>query len=93
MTLLEVVDVEKHFGGLPAVGGVSFTVGEGEIVALVGPNGAGKSTLLKAIGGMQTASAGTVRFDGADITAGTSPIRPATPVSRWCSRHRGRSRR
>ena len=68
MALLEVVAVEKHFGGLPAVGGVSFTVDEGEIVALVGPNGAGKSTLLKAIGGMQTASAGTVRFDGANIT-------------------------
>jgi branched-chain amino acid transport system ATP-binding protein len=68
VTLLEVVDLEKHFGGLPAVGGVSFTVDEGEIVALVGPNGAGKSTLLKAIGGMQTASTGTVRFDGSDIT-------------------------
>jgi branched-chain amino acid transport system ATP-binding protein len=66
--LLEVVDVEKRFGGLPAVGGVSFTVDEGEIVALVGPNGAGKSTLLKAIGGMQTATAGRVRFAGADIT-------------------------
>ncbi len=69
MALLEVVDVEKHFGGLPAVGGVSFTVDEGEIIALVGPNGAGKSTLLKAIGGMQTANAGRVRFDGVDITA------------------------
>jgi ABC-type branched-subunit amino acid transport system ATPase component len=68
VTLLEVVDLEKHFGGLPAVGGVSFTVDEGEIVALVGPNGAGKSTLLKAIGGMQTATSGTVRFDGANIT-------------------------
>jgi ABC-type branched-subunit amino acid transport system ATPase component len=68
VTFLEVVDVEKHFGGLPAVGGVSFTVDEGEIVALVGPNGAGKSTLLKAIGGMQTATRGTVRFDGVDIT-------------------------
>ena len=68
MAFLEVVDVEKHFGGLPAVGGVSFTVDEGEIVALVGPNGAGKSTLLKAIGGMQTATRGYVRFDGVDIT-------------------------
>lgn len=68
MTFLEVIDVEKHFGGLPAVGGVSFTVDEGEIVALVGPNGAGKSTLLKAIGGMQTATSGVVRFRGADIT-------------------------
>jgi ABC-type branched-subunit amino acid transport system ATPase component len=69
VALLDVADLEKRFGGLPAVGGVSFTVDEGEIIALVGPNGAGKSTLLKAIGGMQTASSGTVRFDGADITA------------------------
>ena len=68
MAFLEVVDVEKHFGGLPAVGGVSFTVDQGEIIALVGPNGAGKSTLLKAIGGMQTATSGVVRFDGVDIT-------------------------
>ncbi|HSJ91867.1 MAG TPA: ABC transporter ATP-binding protein [Ilumatobacter sp.] len=68
MAFLEVIDVEKHFGGLPAVGGVSFTVDQGEIVALVGPNGAGKSTLLKAIGGMQTATSGIVRFDGVDIT-------------------------
>jgi ABC-type branched-subunit amino acid transport system ATPase component len=68
VALLEVVDVEKHFGGLPAVGGVSFTVDEGEIIALVGPNGAGKSTLLKAIGGMQTATSGTVRFGGVDVT-------------------------
>ncbi len=69
MALLEVVDLEKHFGGLPAVGGVSFTVDEGEIIALVGPNGAGKSTLLKAVGGMQTATRGVVRFDGTDITS------------------------
>ena len=68
MALLEVDNLEKRFGGLPAVGGVSFTVDEGEIIALVGPNGAGKSTLLKAIGGMQTATDGTVRFDGVDIT-------------------------
>ncbi|MEO6571575.1 MAG: ABC transporter ATP-binding protein [Ilumatobacteraceae bacterium] len=68
MAFLEVVDIEKHFGGLPAVGGVSFTVDEGEIVALVGPNGAGKSTLLKAVGGLQTATSGSVRFQGSDIT-------------------------
>ncbi len=68
MALLEVIDLEKRFGGLPAVGGVSFAVDEGEIIALVGPNGAGKSTLLKAVGGMQTATSGSVRFAGVDIT-------------------------
>lgn len=68
MPILEVHEVEKHFGGLPALGGVSFTVDEGEILALVGPNGAGKSTLLKAIGGMHAPTVGSVRFDGVDIT-------------------------
>ncbi len=69
MALLELESVAKRFGGLPAVDGVSLTVDEGEIVALVGPNGAGKSTLLKAIGGMQPATAGRITFDGRDITA------------------------
>ena len=68
MAILELTDVEKRFGGLPAVAGVTFTVDEGEIVALVGPNGAGKTTLLKAIGGMQPPSRGRVVFAGADLT-------------------------
>ena len=68
MAILELTDVEKRFGGLPAVAGVTFTVDEGEIVALVGPNGAGKTTLLKAIGGMQPPTSGRIVFDGVDIT-------------------------
>lgn len=68
MPILEVAGVEKHFGGLPALGGVSFTVNEGELIALVGPNGAGKSTLLKAIGGMQAPTSGSIRFDNAEIS-------------------------
>jgi ABC-type branched-subunit amino acid transport system ATPase component len=68
VAILELTDIEKRFGGLPAVAGVTFTVDEGEIVALVGPNGAGKTTLLKAIGGMQPPTRGKVVFDGADIT-------------------------
>ena len=67
MTILELRGVEKHFGGLPAVAGVSFDVDEGELIALVGPNGAGKSTLLKAIGGMQSASAGSILFEGKSL--------------------------
>ncbi|HKX45987.1 MAG TPA: ATP-binding cassette domain-containing protein, partial [Planctomycetota bacterium] len=53
MALLAVDAVEKRFGGLPAVDGVTFGVDEGEILAVVGPNGAGKSTLLKTIGGLE----------------------------------------
>jgi branched-chain amino acid transport system ATP-binding protein len=68
VAILELTDVEKRFGGLPAVAGVTFAVDEGEIVALVGPNGAGKTTLLKAIGGMQPPTRGRIVLDGADIT-------------------------
>jgi ABC-type branched-subunit amino acid transport system ATPase component len=74
MPILEITDLEKRFGGLAAVGGATFAVDEGEIVALVGPNGAGKSTLLKMIGGMHTPSGGTIRFDGVDL-AGMKPHR------------------
>ena len=68
MTLLELTGLEKRFGGLPAVGGVSLQVDEGEIVALVGPNGAGKSTLLRTVIGLESPTAGRIRFLDADIT-------------------------
>jgi ABC-type branched-subunit amino acid transport system ATPase component len=66
--VLELVGVEKRFGGLPAINGVSLTVDEGEIVALVGPNGAGKSTLLRTVIGLESPTAGAIRFLGRDIT-------------------------
>jgi branched-chain amino acid transport system ATP-binding protein len=72
--ILELSAVEKHFGGLPAVGGVTLDVEEGEILALVGPNGAGKSTLLKAISGLDPPTGGSVRFMGRDVT-GLAPHR------------------
>jgi ABC-type branched-subunit amino acid transport system ATPase component len=68
VTVLELDGVEKRFGGLPAVDGVSLAVDEGEIVALVGPNGAGKTTLLRTVIGLESPSAGTIRFMGSDIT-------------------------
>ena len=68
MALLELNGVEKRFRGLPAVADVSFSVDEGEILALVGPNGAGKTTLLKAICGIQAPTGGTILFNGQNIT-------------------------
>ncbi len=66
--ILEVDNLVKHYGGVHAVDGVSFSVARGSITGLIGPNGAGKSTALAVIGGYVPASSGAVRFDGADIT-------------------------
>ena len=68
VTLLELVGLEKRFGGLPALAGVSLKVDEGEILALVGPNGAGKSTLLRTIIGLESPTTGRIRFADVDIT-------------------------
>jgi len=68
VALVELDQVQKHFGGLAAVNGVTMRADDGEILAIVGPNGAGKSTLLKLIVGLETPTRGTVRFAGEDIT-------------------------
>ena len=65
MSLLELAGVEKHFGAVQALRGVSFHVEPGEVVGLVGDNGAGKSTLMKTITGIHAPDGGEVRFDGA----------------------------
>jgi branched-chain amino acid transport system ATP-binding protein len=67
-TVLEVEGVRKHFGGIAAVDGVSFTVEEGEILGIIGPNGCGKSTLFNCILGQLLPTAGRVKLDGADVT-------------------------
>ena len=72
MTALEVTGLAKSFGGVRAVDGVSFAVGEGEMVALIGPNGAGKSTCFNMLNGQLRPDAGTVRLGGRDI-AGLKP--------------------
>ncbi|CAN5769879.1 ABC transporter ATP-binding protein [soil metagenome] len=74
MAILQVRGLSKRFGGLPAVDAVDFDVERAEVFAVIGPNGAGKSTLLKMISGMLTPSAGSVVFDGVDIT-GRKPHR------------------
>ena len=68
MAILELVKVEKHFGGLVAVNSVTMKADDGEILAIVGPNGAGKSTMLKLIVGLEVPTSGTIRFAGEEIT-------------------------
>ena len=66
--LLQVRDMEKSFGGVQAVRGVSFDVNEGEILGVIGPNGSGKSTLFNCILGQLLPTRGSVAVDGRDIT-------------------------
>jgi len=65
--LLEVRDLVIRYGAVEAVKGISFTVGEGEVVTLVGSNGAGKTTTLRAISGLVPVAAGSISFDGARL--------------------------
>jgi branched-chain amino acid transport system ATP-binding protein len=65
--LLEVIDLEVRYGAIRAIKGISFHVGEGEIVALLGANGAGKTTTQKTISGMLRPSAGSITFLGQRI--------------------------
>jgi len=70
--LLEIAGLSKRFGGLIAVREVSFAVEPGEIFGIIGPNGAGKTTLFNLIAGHYRPTAGTVAFDGQDITGHAS---------------------
>ena len=69
--------LDVAYGKTQVLFGVNFHVRRGEIVALLGPNGAGKSTLLSAISGLVPPSAGTVLFDGEDLT-GAAPLATVT---------------
>ena len=67
MSLLDVSDLGKSFGGLAAVDGVSFSVRPGELLALIGPNGAGKTTTFNMINGQLRADRGSVRLSGQEL--------------------------
>ncbi|WP_433186765.1 ABC transporter ATP-binding protein [Actinoallomurus sp. CA-150999] len=71
--MLEVSDLEVSYGGVQALRGMSLTVGEGEIVALLGNNGAGKTTTLSAVSGLVRPGAGRIAYEGADITRESAP--------------------
>jgi branched-chain amino acid transport system ATP-binding protein len=72
VSILQVQNVTKQFGGLTALNDVSFEVDQGEIRGLIGPNGAGKSTLFKNIAGFYTPTSGNIIFEGNSI-AGRKP--------------------
>ncbi|MBO0716311.1 MAG: ATP-binding cassette domain-containing protein, partial [Rhizobiales bacterium] len=67
--MLTLSAVSARYGSVPAISGVSITVGEGEAVGLLGANGAGKSTTLRAISGLIRLTAGTISFFGHDLAA------------------------
>ncbi len=68
MALLEVKNLEVYYGVICALKGISFEVNEGEIVSLIGANGAGKTTMMQSVVGLIPKKAGSVMFNGQDIT-------------------------
>jgi branched-chain amino acid transport system ATP-binding protein len=66
--MIEVRDLNKHFGGFRAVDGASLGIAKGSITGLIGPNGAGKTTLFNCVAGRYRPTSGSVLMDGEDIT-------------------------
>jgi branched-chain amino acid transport system ATP-binding protein len=79
--LLELKEITLLYGRIQALHGISLTVGEGEIVALIGANGAGKSTTMRAISGLRPVAQGSIVFDGQDITRLRADLRVVRGVS------------
>jgi branched-chain amino acid transport system ATP-binding protein len=79
--LLEIDDVSLNYGRIRALHGISLTVDEGEVVALIGANGAGKSTTMRAISGLRPVAGGAIRFNGQDITKLRADLRVVRGIS------------
>jgi len=79
--MLEIKDLDVHYGGIHALKGVSLSVEDGEIVTLIGANGAGKSTTLRTISGLKKPTSGSVLVDGKDITKMPAQNRVALGLS------------
>ncbi|WP_166983066.1 amino acid ABC transporter ATP-binding protein [Paramicrobacterium fandaimingii] len=88
--VIEVSDVRKRFGNLPALDGITMSVNEGEVVAVLGPSGSGKSTLVRCIDQLETIDGGSMHLDGELL--GFEPIgnhlRPMTDAGRQRQRRR-----
>lgn len=68
MAMLEVKDLQVYYGMIQAIKGISFEVNQGEVIALIGANGAGKTTILHTVTGLIAPKAGSIVFEGKDIT-------------------------
>ena len=66
--MIEVTDIHNSFDKLQVIKGVSLSIHDGEMLAIVGPSGAGKTTLLQIVGTLERADSGSVKFDGEEIT-------------------------
>ncbi len=80
--ILEIAGLGLAFGGVTALDGVSFNVAPGAITSVIGPNGAGKTSLFNTISGFYRPTAGTLRFDGADISRLAPPARARLGLAR-----------
>ncbi|MBO4302795.1 amino acid ABC transporter ATP-binding protein [Methanosarcinaceae archaeon] len=67
--MIEVQDLHKSFGEHEVLKGISVTIREGEVIAVIGPSGCGKSTFLRSINLLETPTSGTILFEGTDITS------------------------
>src|SRR2546421_2557255 len=77
---ISVVGLEKHYGAIHAVDGLSFDVRAGEVFGLLGPNGAGKTTTVETLEGYRTPDAGSVRVLGLDPTREGKALKPQIGV-------------
>lgn len=82
MSLLQVNDLSRSFGGVQALTDVSFSVAPGERLAVIGPNGAGKTTLFNCLTGAPPPSGGRVAFDGKDVTMTAPNVRADLGLAR-----------
>jgi len=79
--MLEINDLNVHFGVIHALKGISLKVNDGEIVTLIGANGAGKTTTLRTISGLKKPTSGAIMLDGRDITATSARDRVKLGIS------------
>jgi len=79
--MLEIKNMDVHYGVIHAIKDISFAVNDGEIVTLIGANGAGKTTTLRTISGLKKPTNGTITLNGVDITATTAQDRVKMGIS------------